>query len=153
MRGRVWILAVAACLAGSASGPMGGAALTESVKPTGSRLVIYRVSALGFAIQPNYSVDRRVVGGSQPGGFVTCDLLPGRHEVAVSNLPLSTNLFGCGSEKVSVELRAGGTTYLSAEPQMGIMTPGQITLTEVTDNQGRTDVANLHQASGACGKG
>jgi hypothetical protein len=33
------------------------------------------------------------------------------------------------------------------------MTPGQITLTEVTDNQGRTDVANLHQASGACGKG
>jgi len=58
---------------------MGGAALTESVKPTGSRLVIYRVSALGFAIQPNYSVDRRVVGGSQPGGFVTCDLLPGPH--------------------------------------------------------------------------
>jgi hypothetical protein len=37
---------------------------------------------------------------------------------------LSTNLFGHGSEKVSLDLRAGSTAYLSAEPQMGILTVG-----------------------------
>lgn len=152
MRGRWGIFVIAACLAGCASGPMGGVALTDNVKPSASRLVIYRTSALGFAIQPNYTVDGRVVANSQPGGFVMCDLAPGSHEVAVGNLPLSTNLFGHGSEKVSIELRPGSTVYLSADPQMGIITPGQITLVQVTENQGRTDVANLHQTSGACGK-
>jgi hypothetical protein len=107
---------------------------------------------MGFAIQPDYVVDGRAIAGSQPAGFVVCDLTPGRHEVAVANLPLSTNLFGNGSEKVSVDLRAGSTAYLAAEPQMGIVTPGQITLVQVTENQGRTDVAKLHQTTGACGK-
>jgi hypothetical protein len=97
-------------------------------------------------------VDGRVVAGSQPAGFVVCDLPPGPHEVAVANLPLSTNLFGHGSEKVSVDLRAGSTAYLSADPQMGIVTPGQITLVQVTENQGRSDVASLHQTKGVCGK-
>jgi len=114
--------------------------------------VIYRASAVGFAVQPNYVVDGRVIAGSQPAGFVVCDLPPGPHEVAVANLPLSSNLFGHGSEKVSVDLRAGSTAYLSAEPQMGIVTPGQITLIQVTDNQGRADVASLHQTKSACGK-
>jgi hypothetical protein len=126
--------------------------LTDNVKPGATRLVIYRSSALGFAIQPNYLVDGRVVGGSQPAGFVACDLAPGLHEVAVNNMPLTTNLFGNGSEKVSIDLRAGSTTYLAAEPQMGIVTPGQITLVQVTENQGRADVANLHRIDGACGK-
>ncbi len=126
--------------------------LTDNVKPGATRLVIYRSSALGFAIQPSYLVDGRVVGGSQPAGFVACDLAPGPHEVAVNNMPLTTNLFGHGSEKVSIDLRAGSTTYLSAEPQMGIVTPGQITLVQVTENQGRADVANLHRIDGACGK-
>ena len=107
---------------------------------------------MGFAVQPDYVVDGRVIAGSQPAGFVVCDLTPGRHEVAVANMPLSTNLFGNGSEKVSVDLRAGNTSYLAAEPQMGIVTPGQITLVQVTENQGRTDVAKLHQTTGACGK-
>jgi hypothetical protein len=107
---------------------------------------------LGFAVQPNYVVDGRVIAGSQPAGFVVCDLPPGPHEVAVDNLPLSTNLFGHGSEKVSVDLRPGTTAYLSADPQLGIVTPGQITLIQVTENQGRADVANLHQTSSACGR-
>jgi hypothetical protein len=65
---------------------------------------------------------------------------------------LSTNLFGHGSEKVSIDLRAGSTAYLSADPQLGIVTPGQITLVQVTENQGRTDVANLRQTTAACSK-
>jgi hypothetical protein len=152
MRGCLGIFVVAGFLAGCASGPTGGETLTDNVRPSAARLVIYRSSALGFAIQPNYSVDGRVVAGSQPAGFVVCDLPPGRHDVAVGNLPLSTNLFGQGSEKVSVDLHAGSTAYLSAQPQMGIVTPGQITLIQVTEDQGRTDVANLHRTSSASGK-
>lgn len=145
------IFAVAALLSGCASGPTGNVALTDNVKPSGSRLVIYRSSALGFAVMPNYAVDGRVIGGSQAAGFVSCDLPPGRHEVAVNNLPLSTNLFGQGSEKVSIDLRSGSTTYLAASPQMGIITPGAITLIQVTESQGRSDVAGLHQSPGSCG--
>jgi len=65
---------------------------------------------------------------------------------------LSSNLFGHGSERVSVDLRSGSTAYLSAEPQRGIVTPGQITLIQMTENQGRADVASLHQTKGACRK-
>jgi hypothetical protein len=149
--GYLGIFVVAALLSGCASGPTANVALTDNVKPSGSRLIIYRTSALGFAIQPNYAVDGRVIGGSQAAGFVACDLPPGRHEVAVNNLPLSTNLFGQGSEKVSVDLRSGSTTYLSAQPQMGIVTPGAITLVQVTESQGRADVASLRQSTGSCG--
>nr|QDF40582.1 DUF2846 domain-containing protein [Bradyrhizobium symbiodeficiens] len=149
---RPGIFVAAFLLAGCASGPMGSTALTDNVKANNARLVVYRSSALGFAIQPSYSVDGRSVGGSQAAGFVACDLPPGRHEVAVNNLPLSSNLFGQGSEKVSLDLRAGSTTYLSAQPQMGIITPGAITLVQVTEGQGRADVASLHQSNSSCGK-
>jgi hypothetical protein len=152
MRGYLAIVA-AVSLAGCASGSTGGEVLAgSSVRSSAARLVIYRSSAMGFAVQPNYVVDGRIVAGSQPAGFVVCDLPPGPHEVAVANLPLSTNLFGHGSEKISVDLRAGSTAYLSADPQMGIVTPGQITLVQVTENQGRADVASLHQTKGVCGK-
>jgi hypothetical protein len=152
MRGCLGIFVVAASLAGCASGPTGGETLTDNVRPSAARLVIYRTSVVGLAVQPNYVVDGRVIGGSQPAGFVVCELPPGPHEVAVNNMPLSTNLFGHGSEKVSVDLRAGSTAHLSADPQMGIVTPGQITLIQVTENQGRADTANLHQTNSACGK-
>jgi hypothetical protein len=140
---------MATCLAGCASGPTGSTILTDRVKLGATRLVIYRASTMGLAIQPNYVVDGKVIASSQPAGFVVCDLPPGRHEVAVANLP-GINLFGRGSEKISVNLRAGSTAYLSAEPQVGIMTPGQITLIEVTENQGRADVATLRQTDSAC---
>jgi hypothetical protein len=120
------IFVMAAFLTGCASGPLGGQALTDNVKSSAARLVIYRSSAMGFAVQPDYVVDGRVVAGSQPAGFVVCDLPPGRHEVAVANMPLSTNLLGHGSERVNLDLRAGSTAYLSAEPQIGILTPARL---------------------------
>jgi hypothetical protein len=153
MRGSLgMVVVVAALLAGCATGPTGSEALTDRVTSSAARLVIYRASAMGFAVQPNYVVDGRVVAASQPDGFVACDLPPGHHEVAVANMPLSSNLFGHGSEKMSIDLRPGSTAYLSAEPQMGIMTPGQITLVQVAENQGRADVANLHQIKSVCGR-
>jgi hypothetical protein len=34
---------------------------------------------------------------------------------------------------------------------MGIITPGAITLIQVTESQGRSDVGSLHQSAGSCG--
>jgi hypothetical protein len=108
VRGYLGIFVMAAFLTGCASGPLGGQALTDNVKSSAARLVIYRSSAMGFAVQPDYVVDGRVVAGSQPAGFVVCDLL------------------GHGSERVNLDLRAGSTAYLSAEPQIGILTPARL---------------------------
>jgi hypothetical protein len=151
MRGYLTIFVAAAFLAGCASGQTGGEVLTGSVRSSAARLVIYRASLFELAIQPNYVIDGKVIAGSQAAGFVVCDLPPGRHEVAVANLPLSSNVFG-GSEKMTVELRPGRTAYLSADPQMGILTPGQISLTQVTESQGRSDVSTLHRTNSVCGK-
>jgi hypothetical protein len=146
MRGYLALVA-AVSPAGCASGSTGGEVLAgSSVRSSAARLVIYRSSAMGFAVQPNYVVDGKVIASSQPAGFVVCDLPPGPHEVAVANLPLSTNLFGHGSEKVTVDLRPGSTAYFSADPQMGIVTPGQITLI-----QGPLRRPTLHQTTSACG--
>ena len=85
----------AALLAGCASsGPTGKEVLTGSLAPQKSRLVIYRVSPLGFAIQPNYVVDGKPVAPSQPNGFVVCNLDPGTHNVAVENISLNVNFGG-----------------------------------------------------------
>jgi hypothetical protein len=151
MRGYLAVFVAASFLAGCASGPTGGEVLTGSVRSSAARLVIYRASVVGLAVQPNYVVDGKVIAGSQPAGFVMCDLPPGHHEVAVSNLPLSNNLFGQGREKMTVDLRPGHTAYLSAEPQVGLVA-GQITLMEVTESQGRSDVATLHRTNSVCGK-
>jgi hypothetical protein len=137
-------------LAGCATtGPLGSEFLNASAKSNMARVVIYRISALGVAIQPDYLIDGKAVAASAPGGFVACDLQPGRHEIAVGNLAISNNLFGGGSEKMSLDLRAGSMTYLSASPQMGLVA-GQITLTNVTEVQGRADIASLHQMQGSC---
>jgi len=142
-------LAIATLAGCASSGPTGREILTGSIAPSGSRLVIYRTSALGLAVQPDYMIDGRKVGGSQPNGFIVCDLPAGRHEVAVNNMPLNIPLFAGGSEKVEVNLRPGSTSYLYAQPQMGL-TLGLITLTEVTENQGRTDTANLYKVETQC---
>ena len=139
-------------LAGCAtSGPTGSEILTGAIPAKSARLVIYRSSALGVAIQPDYVVDGKTVAGSQPNGFVVCHLPPGRHEVSVSNLPFSNNFFGDGAESMTINLRPGIETYIAASPQMGVFTPGKITLKEVPETQGRADTASLHQISAACG--
>lgn len=134
----------------AASGPTGSEILTGSIAPTASRLVIYRVSAVGLAVQPDYIVDGHSISNSLPNGFVVCDLPAGRHQVEVGNLPIAIPLFASGSQKMEVNLRPGSTTYLHAQPQMGL-TFGVVTLTEVTENQGRSDTATLHKIDAQCG--
>ncbi|MEZ5844797.1 MAG: hypothetical protein R3D27_13825 [Hyphomicrobiaceae bacterium] len=144
--------ALAVVVAGSvvgcaSSGPTGREALTGSIAAGKSRLVLYRTSPLGFAIQPSYQVNGKAVAASQPNGFFVCELPPGRHEVSIANL--NPSLTG-GSDKVAVDLAPGGTSYVKAEPQIGLVV-GAITLTAVTEGQGRIDTADLHRIEGACG--
>jgi hypothetical protein len=149
MRAASCVLSVCLFLAGCAtSGPLGKEVLATSIAPQKSRLVIYRVSAMGFAVQPDYVIDGKAVAASQPQGFVACNLDPGKHQVAVGNFELNVN-FGGGSDKAGVVLRPGQTTYLKAEPQVGL-TLGVITLSEVTESQGLSDTATLHKLDGAC---
>lgn len=130
------------------SGPLGKDVLATGIAPQSSRLVIYRASILGFAVQPDYVIDGKAVAPSQPEGFVVCNLAPGKHAVSVGNFELNVN-FGGGTDRASVALRPGQTTYLKAEPQLGL-TVGVITLSEVTENQGLSDTATLHKLDGAC---
>jgi hypothetical protein len=69
----------------------------------------------------------------------------------VSNIPLSNNFFGDGVESMTVNLRPGTVTYLAASPQMGVFTPGKITLKEVSEAEGRADIATFHQINSTCG--
>ena len=65
-------------------------------------------------------------------------------------MPLNVSLFASGREKMEVNLRPGSTTYLHAQPNMGL-TIGVITLIQVTENQGRADTVNMHKIDSNCG--
>jgi hypothetical protein len=149
MRNGLFMAAIGLILTGCASGgPLGKDVLVAPLAPQQSRLVIYRTSALGFAVQPDYMIDGKAVAASQPEGFVVCQLSPGKHDVSVGNFELNVNLGG-GNDKASLVLRPGQTAYLKAEPQMGL-TLGVITLSEVTENQGQADAASLHKIEASC---
>jgi hypothetical protein len=141
-----------ALLSGCAtSGPTGSEILTGAIPAKSARLVIYRSSAAGLAIQPDYVIDGKTVAGSQPNGFVVCHLPPGRHQVSVSNLPFSISPFADGADSMTINLRQGTATYLAASPQVGVFTPGKITLKVVPESQGRAETASLYQINTGCG--
>ncbi|HEY2526828.1 MAG TPA: hypothetical protein VGJ20_02595 [Xanthobacteraceae bacterium] len=126
----------------------GNEVLAGDQASTKSRVVIYRTSPAGLAVQPPYYIDGKSIALSTPLGFVVCHVGPGTHQVAVGNFPINVN-FGGGTDKASVTLRPGQTTYLKAEPQLGL-TVGVITLSEVTESQGKADTASLHKLDGSC---
>ena len=148
MRGRVTVLVAAMMLAACATGPTGSEILNVGVKPGTARLVIYRTNPVGLLIQPDFVVDGRKAGTAQPGAFVMCDLAPGKHSISVSNIPIALPLSNA-PDAITVTLRAGTTTYVRADPQMGIVA-GTITLTHVADGQGRADVASLTRIETDC---
>lgn len=149
MRTKLLLTGLGMMLAGCASsGPLGKEVLTGSLRPDTARVVFYRSSAFGFAIQPSYMIDGTAIANSQPGGFAVCDVKPGRHEVSVANMPVNVNLFG-GIDKATLDLKAGTTTYLSAQPQPGL-TMGIITLTQVADGFGQAETKEMHKIEAQC---
>lgn len=150
MRAIAIAIGLASLLMGCASGgPSGREVLTGSIAPSQSRLVMYRPSPLGFAIQPPYTINGKTIAASQPGGFVVCHLPPGKHTVRVANIAGDANLTFSGSETAVVTLQPGRTTYLRAEPRLGVVI-GAITITQVTEGQGQTDTAELSKIQGTC---
>lgn len=139
------VLLLAGC---ASSGPTGQQILAGSIKPQVARLVIYRTSAIGFAVQPDYNVDDKKVGISTPNGFVVCELAPGPHKVSIGNFALNVNLGG-GTDTWRLDLKPGTTTYLQAEPKVGL-TVGVVTLNQVTEEQGRNETAALHKLDSSC---
>jgi hypothetical protein len=149
MKTRNALLCVSMALAGCASsGPTGSEFLTGSINPQVARLVIYRTNAMGLAVQPDYNVDNKKVGSSTPNGFVVCELPPGKHQVSVGNFALNVNLGG-GTDSWELDLKPGTTTYLQAEPKIGL-TVGVVTLNQVTEAQGRNETATLHKLDSSC---
>jgi hypothetical protein len=149
MRGRLIVLAATMVLAGCAtSGQTGSEFLSLRPKAGTARLVIYRTSPLGLLIQPDYFVDGRKAGSSQPGGFVVCDLAPGRHAVSVGNVPFALPLSN-DPDAVTVTLGVGTTTFLRGEPRMGVVL-GSIGLLQVAESQGRSDTASLYRIESDC---
>jgi uncharacterized protein DUF2846 len=149
MKTRNALLCATIALAGcAASGPTGRELLTGSINPQVARLVIYRTNAMGLAVQPDYNVDNKKVGASTPNGFVVCELPPGRHQVSVANFALNVNLGG-GTDTWQLDLKPGSTTYLLAEPKMGL-TVGVVTLNQVTEMQGRNETAALYKLESNC---
>ena len=79
MRRCVLALGAALVLGGCAtSGPTGSQVFSLGAKPGTARLVMYRTSPVGLLIQPDYFIDGKKAGMSQPNGFVVCELRPGR---------------------------------------------------------------------------
>jgi Protein of unknown function (DUF2846) len=142
-------VATALALAGCASsGPLGSAALSAGPAPSTGRLVIYRTAIVGMALQPEYTLNGKTIGVSQSQGFVMCDLKPGKYEVTTPNPDINVNLGG-GSNKVSVDLRAGATSYVEASASMGLIV-GVITLANASDERGRSETQSLHLTQSSC---
>ena len=147
--GVLLLAVIGSAFGGCATGPMGSEVLARGLKPGMARLVIYRDAVSGLIVQPDYAIDGRKVGSSQPASFIVCELRPGQHTVSVGNFPLSVSI-GPGTDTITVRLRPGATTYLHAQPRLGIMTPGTIGLTQVADSQGRADTASLSRSESSC---
>lgn len=76
-----------------------------------ARLVVYRSSYMGFAVQPKVFLDGKETGRCKPGTTIAANLTPGEHVIASA-----TEV----KRALSVNLVAGQTTYVSCKVSMGI---------------------------------
>jgi hypothetical protein len=107
-------LSLAALLTACASGPK-MAEVASSIPPlkaNEARVFFYRSgSMMGAAIQPNISLNGKVVGVSKPGGFFFVTTAPGAMEVSTA-----TEV----EKKLTFTLEAGQTRYVRTKVGFGI---------------------------------
>lgn len=137
---------LAACASG---GPSGKQVLSARISPSKARIVMYRLSPIGFAIQPDYTINGKAIAPSQPSGFIVCEVKPGSYAIAVANVAGDQSIFSAGSENAQVRVASGETAYFLAQPQMGLVI-GFLTISQVSKAQGRKDTAALSKISGTC---
>lgn len=123
-------LAITACATGAKMSE--SPAANEAIADGKSRIVFYRTSILGAAIQPIVHVDGVDTARCAPNGVFTVDVVPGKHI-------LSATTQGEHTSYVSTE--AGQTTYVKCEVGFGLIY--QISLREVDAVKGKSETEKL----------
>lgn len=92
------------------------ASYSESVKPEKARIVLYRTSNLGSAIKFKVYSNDQLVGKIGHKSYLAWDV--------EANQKLKVLLDCEGDDFIFIDVEAGKTYYLEAEPKMGIMSAG-----------------------------
>ena len=100
-----------------------------------SKLVIYRTSYAGFAVQPKVFVDGREAATCTPGRATTVNIAPGTHRLTARTL---------SEKELSVNVPAGGTSYVRCSLTVGLLVGGA-KLVEVSAADAAPKVAKLKQ--------
>lgn len=96
---------------------------------------LYRTGRMvGAAGQLKVMVNNKDAGGTGPGTFFRWDLKPGTYTFSSSTAE--------SSAVVQVEVRAGEIYFLRQDARLGLDS-GRVTLKEVSDKKGKSEVQNL----------
>jgi hypothetical protein len=127
-------------LGGCASGPSYSVAkdMIPPLAPGQARLVFYRTSVLGAAVQPPVRVNGEKVGTATAQGFFVKDLPPGNYEISTATEVKRT---------LSVALEAGQTRYVRLEISMGFFA-GHVSPVLVEPAVGEIDVQKCKYTGG-----
>ena len=113
---RVLVATVVAALAftGCASGPKYMEVLPTLATPAPSqgRIIFYRPSALGAAVQPDIKLNGQKVGTAKPHGFYFVDRAPGNYEVTAATET---------EKKLTFTLEPSQERYVRLKIQLGIL--------------------------------
>jgi hypothetical protein len=88
---------------------------------------------VGAAGQLQVRVNSQAAGGTGPGTFFRWDLKPGTYTLSSST--------GESSAVVQIEVKAGELYFVRQDARMGIES-GRVTMKEVDDKQGKSEVSN-----------
>lgn len=136
------LLALAGCDTPAATGAARVTPAPQAQAPqnaTGeTRLVIYRTSYMGLAVQPKVFVDGQQAGTCAPGQATTVNVSPGTHRVSATTL---------AEKAVEVSVPKGSTAYVRCSISAGIVVGGA-KLVVVPASEAAPKVAKL-QASAA----
>ncbi len=100
-----------------------------------TKIVIYRTSYGGFAVQPKVFVDGKEAAQCTPGRATTLKVSPGTHKLTAKTL----------SEKaLTVSVPKGGTAYVRCSISVGLVVGGA-KLVSVSANEAAPKAAKLNQ--------
>jgi len=109
-------------------------ALTFEAPTDRGSVFLYRTGRMvGAAGQLQVRVNSQAAGGTGPGTFFRWDLKPGTYTLSSST--------GESSAVVQIEVKAGELYFVRQDARMGIET-GRVTMKEVDDKQGKSEVSN-----------
>ena len=133
------IYSVLFLLGGCASGAIYNEAMVSfpSLAASEGRIMLYRNTMMGAAVQPSVRINGEIVGKAKPKGFFYVDLpAPGTYTI-------STQTEAVKMTKISIE--PGQTKYVRLEMQMGVMV-GRINPVEVANAIGSSEISKMKYA-------